>query len=66
VLLNLGVVTARCADGAAEARRRAAVCDSYTSQMRTYRTRLAAWVDGGSQGPAPIPPHRAAWWVEEG
>jgi len=68
-LLNLGSVTARCADGAAEARRRATVCDRYSAEMVEYRRRLDAWFASGTDtvaAPQPVPPTRPAWWVDEG
>jgi hypothetical protein len=63
----------RCADLAAECRRRALLCRAYTDAWAVYERRAADWADrsraaapGEPVGPRPVPPSRPAIWAERG
>ena len=66
--INLGSIMGRCSDEAAEARRRAIVCDQFTADMRRYRIQLSDYESAPPEArlPRPALPTRPATWVEEG
>lgn len=65
--INLGTVSTRCLTEAAEARRRAMICDQYTAAIRSYHVRLTNWQNRpaeASSTPQPAPPIRPATWAD--
>ena len=66
--VNLNAIMGRCSDEAAEARRRAIVCDQFTADMRRYRSLLIDYEAAPPEARLPRPslPARPAHWVEEG
>lgn len=67
--INLGSVTGRCLAEAAEARRRATLCDQYTAAIRNYHVRLSNWQNSPPEAPPtprPMPPIRPAAWADAG